>query len=112
MEIGPFAGLIYTVILIVDCLFFLILEWSMPREDLDFVRMHWDQEYFVKVCMYFFLRRHVCNLRCSCTARRKEGEEMIPTPKFRCIVAEALFDPTCVIRPQQTREPLRHRNWH
>ena len=50
MQIGPFAGLIYTVILIVDCLFFLILEWSMPREDIDFVQMHWDQEYFVEVC--------------------------------------------------------------
>lgn len=49
MEIGPFAGIIYTVILIVDCLFFLILEWSMPREDLDFVQMHWDQERFVEV---------------------------------------------------------------
>jgi hypothetical protein len=49
MKIGPFAGLIYTVILIVDCLFFLILEWSMPREDLHFVRLHWDHEYFVEV---------------------------------------------------------------
>jgi len=49
MEIGPFAGIIYTVILIVDCLFFLILEWTMPREDLDFVRRHWDHEYFLKL---------------------------------------------------------------
>jgi len=49
MQIGPFAGLIYTVILIVDCLFFLILEWSMPREDFDFVQMHWHQEYFVEL---------------------------------------------------------------
>jgi len=49
MEIGPFAGLIYTVILIIDCLFFLILEWSMPRENLDFVQRHWDQEYFVEL---------------------------------------------------------------
>lgn len=56
MEIGPFAGIIYTVILIVDCLFFLILEWSMPREDLDFVQMHWDQERFVKVCINAFHR--------------------------------------------------------
>jgi len=49
MELGPFAGIIYTVILLVDCLFFLILEWSMPREDLDFVRMHWDHEYFAEL---------------------------------------------------------------
>jgi len=53
MELGPFAGLIYAVILIVDCLFFLILEWSMPRHDLDFVRMHWDHKYFAKVCDNF-----------------------------------------------------------
>jgi len=51
MELGPFAGLIYAVILIVDCLFFLILEWSMPRHDLDFVRMHWDHKYFAKLAV-------------------------------------------------------------
>ena len=52
MELGPFAGLIYAVILIVGCLFFLILEWTMPRENLDYVQMHWDQEHFVEVgCM-------------------------------------------------------------
>lgn len=50
MEIGPLAGIIYTVILVVSCLFFLVLEWAMPREDIDFVQMHWDQEQFVEVC--------------------------------------------------------------
>ena len=49
MEIGPFAGIIYTVILIVDCLFFFILEWTMPREDLDFVQKHWDHSHFIQV---------------------------------------------------------------
>lgn len=52
LELGPFAGLIYTVILIVGCLFFLVLEWAMPRESLDYVQMHWDQERFAEVgCM-------------------------------------------------------------
>ena len=52
LELGPFAGLIYTVILIVGCLFFLVLEWTMPRESLDYVQMHWDQERFAEVgCM-------------------------------------------------------------
>lgn len=46
MSLGPFSGLIYTVILIVDCLFFLILEWASPREDIDFVRMSWDRKSF------------------------------------------------------------------
>ncbi|KAF9226232.1 glycosyltransferase family 4 protein [Gyrodon lividus] len=44
MDLGPFAGLIYTTILIVDCLFFLLLEWWMPREDVDFVQAHWKPE--------------------------------------------------------------------
>ncbi|KAH7908643.1 glycosyltransferase family 4 protein [Hygrophoropsis aurantiaca] len=49
MDLGPFAGPIYTIILIVECLFFLFLEWWMPREDLDYVHMHWDQARFAQV---------------------------------------------------------------
>ncbi|KAG9311863.1 glycosyltransferase family 4 protein [Chiua virens] len=46
MSLGPFAGLVYTAILIVDCLFFLFLEWWMPREDMDFVEEHWKPDVF------------------------------------------------------------------
>ncbi|KDR68355.1 hypothetical protein GALMADRAFT_256998 [Galerina marginata CBS 339.88] len=46
MELGPFAGIIYTIMLLVDCLFFLFLEWWIPREDLHYVHHHWDQERF------------------------------------------------------------------
>ncbi|KAG6888192.1 hypothetical protein C0995_009971 [Termitomyces sp. Mi166 len=46
MQLGPFAGPIYTMILVVDCLFFLFLEWWMPREDLDYVRVHWNPKKF------------------------------------------------------------------
>ncbi|KIJ63058.1 glycosyltransferase family 4 protein [Hydnomerulius pinastri MD-312] len=49
MTLGPFAGLIYTAILIVDCLFFLFLEWWMPREDMDFVQAHWKPEVFAEL---------------------------------------------------------------
>jgi len=49
MTIGPFAGLIWTIILAVDCIFFLALEWWMPEKDLDYVTCHWDQEYFVEL---------------------------------------------------------------
>lgn len=49
MELGPFAGPIYTIILVVDCLFFLCLEWLMPRHDLDFVQLHWEHDNFVQV---------------------------------------------------------------
>jgi len=49
MQLGPFAGPIYTIILIVDCLFFMFLEWWMPREDIDFVKKHWDQGLFVEL---------------------------------------------------------------
>ncbi|KAG6917608.1 hypothetical protein DXG01_001837 [Tephrocybe rancida] len=49
MQLGPFAGPIYTIILIVDCLFFLFLEWWMPREDLDYVNFHWNTKKFVQL---------------------------------------------------------------
>jgi phosphatidylinositol glycan class A protein len=51
MELGTFAGPIYTIILIVDCLFFMFLEWWMPREDIDYVQMEWNQKRFLEVCV-------------------------------------------------------------
>jgi len=48
MALGPFAGLIYTTILIVDCLFFLFLEWWMPRQDMDFVQERWKPDVFAE----------------------------------------------------------------
>ena len=53
MELGPFAGPIYTIILIVDCIFFLFLEWWLPRENMHFVTRHWDEEEFKKVRVQF-----------------------------------------------------------
>ncbi|KAI0336722.1 transferase [Cubamyces sp. BRFM 1775] len=46
LDIGRFAGLIYAAILIVDCLFFMFLEWYLPEEELDMVEMHWKHEHF------------------------------------------------------------------
>ena len=51
MDLGLFAGPIYTAILLVDCLFFLFLEWWMPREDLHFVHHHWNPDVFKEVCL-------------------------------------------------------------
>ncbi|KAH7924368.1 glycosyltransferase family 4 protein [Leucogyrophana mollusca] len=51
MQLGPFAGPIYTTILIVECLFFLFLEWWMPREDIDYVQKHWEHARFTQVCI-------------------------------------------------------------
>lgn len=62
MELGRFAGLIYTVILIVDCLFFLVLEWTIPREDLDYVRMGWDSARFEEVSLGLALALGLTNL--------------------------------------------------
>ncbi|KAF9455875.1 glycosyltransferase family 4 protein [Collybia nuda] len=52
-QLGPFAGPIYTIILIVDCVFFLFLEWWMPREDLHYVTHHWDQAKYKEVRSLF-----------------------------------------------------------
>lgn len=49
MDLGPFAGPIYTIILLVDCLFFLFLEWWIPRESLHYVHHHWDKDVFEQV---------------------------------------------------------------
>lgn len=48
MDLGPFAGPIYTIILLVDCVFFLVLEWLYPREDLDYVEHHWNDDVLAK----------------------------------------------------------------
>ena len=49
MGLGPFVGPIYTIILIVDCLFFAFLEWWMPRENIDVVDVKWDATRFEAV---------------------------------------------------------------
>ncbi|KAJ3755963.1 glycosyltransferase family 4 protein [Lentinula raphanica] len=58
MRLGRYAGPIYTIILLVDCLFFLFLEWWMPREDMDFVTHHWDPQRFASVRYYLHLISH------------------------------------------------------
>ncbi|KAF9041905.1 glycosyltransferase family 4 protein [Hymenopellis radicata] len=40
---------IYTIILVVDCVFFLFLEWWLPRENIDFVERHWDADKFREI---------------------------------------------------------------
>ncbi|KAI5888774.1 glycosyltransferase family 4 protein [Schizophyllum commune H4-8] len=42
LSLGPWFGMIQVIILVVDCLFFLILEWLIPREDIDYVTCSWD----------------------------------------------------------------------
>jgi hypothetical protein len=54
MSLGPFVGPIYTIILIVDCLFFAFLEWWMPRENIDYVDVRWDATRFEKVRLFHF----------------------------------------------------------
>ncbi|KAF9001822.1 UDP-Glycosyltransferase/glycogen phosphorylase [Hymenopellis radicata] len=49
MALGPFFGPIYTIILVVDCVFFLFLEWWLPRENIDFVERHWDADKFREI---------------------------------------------------------------
>ncbi|KAH9995194.1 transferase [Russula compacta] len=49
MGLGPFVGPIYTMILIVDCLFFALLELWMPRGNIDYVDVKWDATRFQTV---------------------------------------------------------------
>ncbi|KIY73693.1 glycosyltransferase family 4 protein [Cylindrobasidium torrendii FP15055 ss-10] len=51
MGLGPFAGPIYTIILIVNCMFFLFLEWWLPRDQMDFVTEDWDPKKFADFVM-------------------------------------------------------------
>ncbi|KAI0674567.1 transferase [Trametes maxima] len=46
LDVGRFAGIIYAIILLVDCLFFMFLEWYLPEDKLDKVQMHWEPERF------------------------------------------------------------------
>lgn len=63
LDLGRFAGPIFAIILVVDCLFFMFLEWWMPECDMDKVQMHWEHERFVEVgCVYI-------QLACKCSER-------------------------------------------
>lgn len=42
-EVGRLAGFVYIIILAVDCFFFMLLEWTMPRNQLDYVEDEDDQ---------------------------------------------------------------------
>ncbi|RPD65745.1 transferase [Lentinus tigrinus ALCF2SS1-6] len=49
LDVGPVAGIIFAIILVVDCLFFMFLEWWLPEDQLDKVQMHWTPERFQEV---------------------------------------------------------------
>jgi phosphatidylinositol glycan class A protein len=55
MGLGRFAGPIWTIILIVDCMFFMFLEWWLPRDELDYVESTWDDNVFRQVRLIFLL---------------------------------------------------------
>ncbi|KAJ3519930.1 hypothetical protein NMY22_g12973 [Coprinellus aureogranulatus] len=57
MGLGRFAGPIWTIILIVDCIFFMFLEWWIPRDELDYVESSWDEERFREVSAFTVSRR-------------------------------------------------------
>ncbi|KAF8522661.1 transferase [Gautieria morchelliformis] len=44
LALGPCVGPIYLCMLVVDCIFFLFLEYFMPRENIDYVEKEWDME--------------------------------------------------------------------
>ncbi|PIL27702.1 hypothetical protein GSI_10855 [Ganoderma sinense ZZ0214-1] len=52
LDVGPIAGIIYAIILLVDCLFFMFLEWWLPEDQMDKVQMHWSPERFQEVAVF------------------------------------------------------------
>ena len=54
LALGPCAGLIYTIILLVDCVFFLFLEWWIPRESLHYVHHRWDAGVFKEASSFLY----------------------------------------------------------
>ncbi|KAJ3007552.1 hypothetical protein NUW54_g3508 [Trametes sanguinea] len=49
LDLGRFAGIIFAIILLVDCLFYMFLDWYLPEDELDMVEMHWEPEHFQEV---------------------------------------------------------------
>ncbi|KAF9517807.1 glycosyltransferase family 4 protein [Hydnum rufescens UP504] len=50
--LGRYAGPIFTIILIVDCMFFIFLEWLTPRDHIDYVLDEWDAARFAQWCQH------------------------------------------------------------
>lgn len=49
LDLGRFVGIIFAIILVVDCLFFMFIEWWIPESEIDKVQMHWDKSRFEEV---------------------------------------------------------------
>ena len=49
LDMGPVFGIILGIILTVDCLFFIFLEWWIPESSLDKVKAHWTRGRFEEV---------------------------------------------------------------
>jgi hypothetical protein len=73
---------VYCIILVVDCIFYLFLEWWMPRCDLDYVTEHWDQECFVKVSATIFLSPLCCFNKWFLSKARGQREEKACPPCY------------------------------
>ena len=46
LDLGRFVGIIFAIILLIDCVFFMVLEWWMPECDLDKVQKRWEDRGF------------------------------------------------------------------
>ncbi|KAK0215588.1 transferase [Armillaria fumosa] len=51
MGLGPFAGPIYLIILVVDCLFFMFVQRWFPGDGTDFVASHWDHDRLLRLVL-------------------------------------------------------------
>lgn len=46
---GRFFGPIFTIIFLVDCLFFTVIEWLLPAYDIERVECEWTKDNFKEV---------------------------------------------------------------
>jgi hypothetical protein len=49
LTMGPYFGPIFTIIFLVDCLFFALLEWWLPSEDIEKAGSTWNHEHYAEV---------------------------------------------------------------
>lgn len=85
MSLGRYFGPIFTIILLVDCLFFAFLEWWLPQEDIERAEAKWDPDEFLNVCLSAYLLSNWSLIRCHPTiGRSRVRQSSTSNPGGKC----------------------------